>query len=94
MAVDAGVDARQYGVGRFEEAVKELQRAVSLRPEDPTINDHLGDAYWRVGRKLEATFQWNHALVANPEPEDEAKIREKLVKGLVEKDPATADSGQ
>src|SRR5438046_10430564 len=26
---------------------------IDLKPEDPTINDHLGDAYWRVGRKLE-----------------------------------------
>ena len=27
----------------------------------PVVNDHLGDAYWRTGRKLEAHFQWNHA---------------------------------
>ena len=31
---------------------KNLERAVELKPEDPTINDHLGDAYWRVGRYL------------------------------------------
>ncbi len=49
----------------YEEAVKHLERAVELKPEDPTINDHLGDAYWRVGRKLEARFQWAHA--ARPE---------------------------
>jgi predicted negative regulator of RcsB-dependent stress response len=63
-------------------------------PEDPVVNDHLGDAYWKVGRKLEATFQWNHALVFKPEPADEAKIQEKLKNGLVEKGPATADSSQ
>ena len=39
-----------YRVGNYEEATKQLERAIELKPEDPTINDHLGDAYWRVGR--------------------------------------------
>ena len=30
--------------------MRELERAVSLKPDDPVLNDHLGDAYWRVGR--------------------------------------------
>jgi len=71
-----------YMLGRYPEAVVELEKAVKLRPEDPTINDHMGDAYWRVGRLLEATFQWNHAIAGKPEPEDLAKIEEKLKKGL------------
>ena len=33
-----------YRLGDMEEAVKHLERAVELKPEDPTINDHLGDA--------------------------------------------------
>ncbi len=71
-----------YMLGRYDEAVVELEKAVKLRPEDPTINDHMGDAYWRVGRLLEATFQWNHAIAGKPEPQDLAKIEEKLKKGL------------
>ncbi|MEN5275967.1 tetratricopeptide repeat protein [Brucella sp. TWI432] len=71
-----------YKLGRYPEAVVELEKAVKLRPEDPTINDHLGDAYWRAGRQLEATFQWNHAIAGKPEPEELAKIEEKLKKGL------------
>jgi hypothetical protein len=66
----------------MEEAVKQLERAVELKPEDPTINDHLGDAYWRVGRVLEAGFQWSHARDLKPEPEDLAKIEAKLKSGL------------
>jgi hypothetical protein len=62
----------------MEEAVKQLERAVELKPEDPTINDHLGDAYWRVGRVLEARFQWSHARDFKPEPEDLVKIEAKL----------------
>ena len=33
------------------------------------INDHLGDAFWRAGRKLEATFQWHHAKDLGPDPD-------------------------
>lgn len=78
-----------YRLGRYDEAVTELERAVQMLPQDPTLNDHLGDAYWKTGRKLEATFQWNHALANEPQPGDEAKIREKLEKGLVEDEKPT-----
>lgn len=71
-----------YKLGRYPEAVVELEKAVKLRPEDPAINDHLGDAYWRADRQLEATFQWNHAIAGKPEPEELAKIEEKLKSGL------------
>jgi hypothetical protein len=55
---------------------------VELRPEDPVLNDHLGDAYWRVGREREARFQWDQALTLKPEPEDAEKIKKKLQRGL------------
>lgn len=71
-----------YKQGNFEEAVRYLERAVELRPEDPILNDHLGDALWRVGREREARFQWDQALTLDPEPEDKAKIKEKLESGL------------
>ena len=81
-----------YRLGRYEEAVRELERAVDMRPGDPVINDHLGDAYWRVGRKLEAYFQWNHARDLNPEPEDLERILKKIANGL-EDDPKPATAG-
>ena len=40
---------------------------MELRPQDPVINDHLGDAYWRVGREQEARFQWRRSLSFEPE---------------------------
>jgi tetratricopeptide (TPR) repeat protein len=81
-----------YRIGNLDEAVKNLERAVELKPVDPTINDHLGDAYWKVDRTLEAKFQWSHARDLMPEPDELAKIQEKLKAGLVdEKDkPAPA----
>ncbi|MGO8656541.1 tetratricopeptide repeat protein, partial [Rhizobium ruizarguesonis] len=43
-----------FRLNRFDDAVDELERAAQIKAGDATINDHLGDAYWRVGRKLEA----------------------------------------
>ena len=71
-----------FRIGNYDEAVKNLERAVELKPDDPTINDHLGDAYAKIGRTLEAHFQWAHARDLKPEPEDLAKIKQKLATGL------------
>ena len=65
-----------------------------LRPEDPTLNDHLGDAYWRVGREREARFQWDQALKLNPEPAEAEKMREKLEKGLPSAQPRPGQARQ
>lgn len=81
-----------YRLGRFEEAVTELERAVAEMPYDATINDHLGDAYWKVGRKLEARFQWKHALNSKPTDEDKKKIEAKLENGLVEEPKSVTQS--
>ena len=69
--------------------MKQLERAIDLKPEDPTINDHLGDAYWRVGRTLEAKFQWQHAKDLKPEAEELPKIEAKIANGLPD-DPSSS----
>ena len=51
------------------------------------INEHLGDAYWRVGREREARFQWRRALSLEPEADAVAAIEEKLKTGLPERAP-------
>ena len=71
-------------MGRYEDSIPHLERAVELLPYDPTINDHLGDAYWRTGRRLEARFQWERAR-SNAGPEDgplKLAIAKKLESGL------------
>ncbi len=55
---------------------------MELQPEDPVILDHLGDAYWRVGRLSEARFQWQRSLANKPEAELKRHLDEKLVRGL------------
>lgn len=71
-----------FKLGRYQDAVGQLERAVELRPDDPVLNDHLGDGLWRVGREREARYQWEQALSLKPDPEDEQKIRKKLMSGL------------
>ncbi len=71
-----------YRQNQFEDALRELERALALKPSDPVINDHLGDVYWRVGRKLEAKFQWNHARDLKPEADDLVLILKKIENGL------------
>ncbi len=67
----------------YQGAVDYLERAVVLEPAEAVINDHLGDAYWQVGRKREARVQWNRALSFAPaEDLDEARVRSKLDAGL------------
>ncbi len=77
------------GSGVTTRPSSELEKAIELKPSDPVINDHLGDAYWRIGRKLEARFQWNHARDLNPDPDDLPKILDKIKNGLSDK-PAVA----
>ena len=74
-----------FQLGRYEDAATTLQAAVLLVPGDPTINDHLGDALWRAGRRIDARFQWNHALTFSDVDTDKTAIERKLKTGLSEK---------
>ncbi len=76
-----------YRLGRYPEAVVNLERAVELKGSDPVITDHLGDAYWKVGRRAEAQFQWRRALGLKPDAELEQQVKRKLEVGL---DPVAA----
>lgn len=71
-----------FKLGRYDEAVSYLERANVLMPYDPTVNDHLGDVYWKVGRLTESRYQWQRALDYDPEPGDQALIERKLRYGL------------
>lgn len=71
-----------YQLGRYEEAVRYLEDASQLQPGDATVNDHLGDAYWRVGMERQARYQWQHALDSDPDPEMVPILEDKLANGL------------
>jgi tetratricopeptide (TPR) repeat protein len=73
----------EFRLGRYADAVGNMEKAIEQMPVDSLVNDHLGDVYWAVGRKREAEFQWRRALSFEPETEaDAVRIRAKLEKGL------------
>lgn len=72
-----------YRMGKYEEAAKVLERASEYLPANAIVYDHLGDAYWQIGRPTEARFQWQHALSLKEDAEELNKdiIRRKIEKG-------------
>ena len=75
-------------------AVKYLEKAAELEPANAVISDHLGDAYWMIGRKTEAKFQWKHALsMKSKEKELEiSEVKAKIKRGVVENKILSSDS--
>ncbi|HEX9709136.1 MAG TPA: tetratricopeptide repeat protein, partial [Candidatus Thermoplasmatota archaeon] len=57
-----------YQQGRYDEALRELSRAVELTrgKEDAVIFDHLGDAYLKAGNEADALRAWEKALELDP----------------------------
>ena len=70
-----------YRMGDYKAAVEKLEQAVELEAGDPEINNHLGDAYWMVGRKDEAVFQWRRVLTLRPDEKIKADAERKLASG-------------
>ncbi|WP_309604262.1 tetratricopeptide repeat protein [Phenylobacterium sp.] len=77
-----------YRLGDYRQAVEKLEQAVELEAGDPEINNHLGDAYWKVGRKDEAQFQWRRVLTLKPDEKVRAMAEAKLASGLGPDGPA------
>ena len=71
-----------YRLGDFPKAVELLERAAMLDAGDAEMNDHLGDAYWRAGRRDEARFQWAAVLTFKPTDEVRARAEAKLASPL------------
>ncbi len=70
-----------YRLGDYPTAVEKLEAAVALDAADPDVNNHLGDAYWRVGRKTEAQYQWERVLTLQPNAALRTQIETKLKSG-------------
>ena len=76
-----------FKVGRFDEAVTPIEYAAKEMAYHPVINAHLGDAYWMVGRKREAFYQWERALDNLEEDLPDitrTEIEDRLANGLSE----------
>jgi tetratricopeptide (TPR) repeat protein len=68
--------------GNSAEAVRLLEMARAAEPADPTVADHLGDALWQAGRRIEARHAWASAAALEPEPKLAALLARKLDYGL------------
>jgi tetratricopeptide (TPR) repeat protein len=71
-----------YRLGDFKRAAELLEQAVQMEAADPDVNNHLGDAYWRVGRKVEAQYQWSRVLTLTPTLKMKSEVETKLKEGL------------
>jgi tetratricopeptide (TPR) repeat protein len=81
-----------FRMGQYDQAVNRLERAVVLSPADADVNNHLGDAYWRTNRQLEARFQWQRVLSLDPDAKTRAEVEAKLKAGLAPLKTASAGS--
>jgi tetratricopeptide (TPR) repeat protein len=61
--------------GMYQEALNELLRATKLVPDDPIIQEHLGDIYFRLRRFGDASQAWQRSLSLKP---DNAAVQDKL----------------
>ncbi len=75
-----------YALGFYSEALPFLEQAGLAMPYNSVINSHLGDLYWKLGRRKEAQYQWKKARdYYDSENSDEIKLEEikkKIDKGL------------
>lgn len=71
-----------FKLGDLEKAEEYVEYSASIIPYDPTVNDHLGDIYWAIGRKTEAKYQWQRALENDPEEGKIAELKAKLEQSI------------
>jgi Flp pilus assembly protein TadD len=67
-----------YQRGEYAKAVQQLERAAELVGQDPTVNEHLGDAYDKVGRTMDAARAYREALAHAKEESQIQRLRTKI----------------
>jgi tetratricopeptide (TPR) repeat protein len=82
-----------YLHGAYDEARALIERANDLAVGDPNaeVLDHLGDVYWRLGRRDDARQAWREGLDARPDALRLRSLERKLSRGLTEPAPRRRD---
>jgi tetratricopeptide (TPR) repeat protein len=70
--------------GQTAEAITILETAVASDPTISETSEHLGDAYWTVGRRVDARYTWRAALVQTSDAEVTNRLNAKIADGLAE----------
>jgi len=65
-----------FRLGRYDEALVELEKAAAGEKPDGVVLDHLGDAYDKLGRRGEALAAWRRAAEALRNEKDVVKAAE------------------
>jgi tetratricopeptide (TPR) repeat protein len=69
--------------GNMAEAIHFLEVASAGDPTIAEIAEHLGDAYWVAGRKMDARYSWRAALVQADADDVQTRLRTKIADGLI-----------
>jgi tetratricopeptide (TPR) repeat protein len=67
-----------YKKGLYQEAVKFLEEASKLAPDDPTILEHLGDAYIKANNPKKGLQHYRKALQKKGEDTDTKALEQKI----------------
>jgi len=67
--------------GRLNEAIETLTRAAASDPSQSEIHEHLGDALFTAGRRIEARFSWQAAMLT-AEAKEKNRLERKMEAGL------------
>jgi tetratricopeptide (TPR) repeat protein len=70
-----------YKRGEFGKAIPILEAAASRDPTIAEISEHLGDAYWAAGRRIDARYSWHAALVQAEDDGVRQRLRGKIADG-------------
>jgi len=75
-----------FQLGKFDLAEQNLRSASELNPDDPTIEEHLGDLCEKQGEIAKARTHWKRALTLKPE-DGGRKLEERLrrTEGIADK---------
>ena len=67
-----------YQRGDYPKAVEQLERALELARDDPTIAEHLADAYVKTGKAQDALRLYQEALGRSKEKDQVERLRAKI----------------
>lgn len=76
-----------YLQGDVGAAIPKLEAAAEGDPGGSEINEHLGDAYWTAGRRIEARYAWQAAKVTADDMASK-RLSQKIAGGLDASDAA------
>jgi len=71
-----------FRAGQTQRALPLIERAAAEDPANAEIGEHLGDLYWRIGRRYEARYAWAAARVSAETPTVAQRLAGKIANGL------------